>query len=193
MSPRTPAAAFAERGAIAWGDSSSPETPSPDAAAAATAQFDGAVSPFMLHSRRPPALPSRPRSAMGGLASGGGFPYHSSAAAAATEGLTTMSLALPSTVHRPRRPVDQRRHRRHDHSKAKRQAPAVYPPPIEGRAPTAVNAVFTGLDAHQWAVFMELLREGIGAALAAGDWRSVRQAAGGRATAPAGGTSCPRF
>ena len=28
-----------------------------------------------------------------------------------------MSLALPSTVHRPRRPVDQRRHRRHDHNK----------------------------------------------------------------------------
>jgi hypothetical protein len=48
-------------------------------------------------------------------------------------------------------------------SQAKRQAPAVYPPPIEGRAPTAVNAVFTGLDAHQWAVFMDLLREGIGA------------------------------
>jgi hypothetical protein len=39
----------------------------------------------------------------------------------------------------------------------------VYPPPIEGRAPTAVNAVFTGLDARQWAVFMELLREGINA------------------------------
>lgn len=48
-------------------------------------------------------------------------------------------------------------------SQAKRQAPAVYPPPIEGRAPTAVNAVFTGLDAQQWAVFMDLLREGIGA------------------------------
>ena len=119
MSPRTPAAAFPERGAVAWGDSSSPDTPPPDAAAAATAQFDGAVSPFMLHSRRPPAPPTRPRSAMGGLASGGGggFPYHSSAAAAATEGLTTMSLALPSTVHRPRRPMDQRRHRRDDHNK----------------------------------------------------------------------------
>lgn len=46
---------------------------------------------------------------------------------------------------------------------AKRHAPAVYPPPIEGRAPTAVNAVFTGLDAQQWAVFMDLLREGISA------------------------------
>lgn len=119
MSPRTPAAVFAERGAIAWGDSSSPETPSPDAAAAATALFDGVVSPFMLHARRPPAPPARPRSAMGGLASGGGggFPYHGSAAAAATEGPMAMSLALPSTVHRPRRPMDQRRHRRHDHNK----------------------------------------------------------------------------
>lgn len=124
---------------------------------------------------------------------------------------------------------------------AKRQAPAVYPPPIEGRAPTAVNAVFTGLDSRQWALFMDLLREGISAvsrlqdirsdalstaapccharlvvndvmsvakhlregcftpshsllqALAAGDWRADRQATGGRATAPAGGTSCPRF
>jgi hypothetical protein len=127
MSPRTPAAAFAERGAIAWGDSSSPETPSPDAAAAATAQFDGAVSPFMLHARRPPAPPTRPRSAMGGLASGGGgggggFPHHSGAAAAAAEGPMAMSLALPSTVHRPRRPVDQRRHRRHDHSKVRHSA-----------------------------------------------------------------------
>jgi hypothetical protein len=124
MSPRTPAAAFAERGATAWGDSSSPDTPSPDAAAAATAQFDGGVSPFMLHSRRPPAPPTRPRSAMGGLASGGGggFPYHDSAAEAAMGGPMAMSLALPSTVHRPQRPVDQRRHRRHDHSKVRHSA-----------------------------------------------------------------------
>lgn len=206
MSPRTPAAAaYADRGMGLpwhWADSSSPDTPSPDAAAAGASAFGGS-SPFMLPSRPPAAFqnaaalpPSRPKSAMGGLGAGGrgGFQYaDGSAAAAATEGPMAMSLALPSMVQRPRRLTHQRRHHRHGHHKAKRQAPAVYPPPIEGRAPTAVNAVFSGLDAAQWVDFMALLRQGIDAALKAGDWRAGRAAPNGRATAPAGGTSCPRF
>jgi len=78
------------------------------------------------------------------------------------------------------------------HQQSKRQAPAVYPPPIEGRAPMAVNALFSNLKPEDWRAFMELLRSGITAALEAGDWRAERRAsAGGRGGAP--GTSCPRF
>lgn len=124
LSPRTPAALHAVSRAVhGWGDSSSPETPSPDTGAQHLRGSAAAASPFMLAPCRPPglppALPARPRSAMGGLARGGAsgrFPYGSGdAATAATEGPMAMSLALPSTVQRPRRPMQERRHHRHAH------------------------------------------------------------------------------
>ena len=41
---------------------------------------------------------------------------------------------------------------------SKRRPAAAYPPPIEGRAPTAVNALFSGLDDQQWEKFMTHLQ-----------------------------------
>lgn len=61
----------------------------------------------------------------------------------------------------------------------------MYPPLVESRSPPAAR-IFSDMDLEQWAVFMESLRQGVGAKLRSGGWK---QAAGGGSV----GMSCPRF
>mmetsp|Transcript_15386 Transcript_15386/g.46445 ORF Transcript_15386/g.46445 Transcript_15386/m.46445 type:complete len:1132 (+) Transcript_15386:545-3940(+) len=116
---------------------------------------------------------------------------------AAVGGMYGVSLALPPQhMHRAVEcgagaengaPTRHRRH--HGHHKSKRRHAAAYPPPIEGRAPTAVNALFSGLDEAQWEAFMAHLQGSIAAELRSGAWRAdKREQPGGVAAA-----SCPRF
>lgn len=83
------------------------------------------------------------------------------------------------------------RSRRNGHRpKARQHHVSAYPPPIEGRKPEAVNALFSGLSPQQWSDFMQHLSCGIEAALACGQWRSDRRRE--QSGAPIG-ASCPRF
>lgn len=90
--------------------------------------------------------------------------------------------AADATPHRSRRSA----HR----TKAKQNPSSAYPPPIEGRKPEAVNALFSGLSPQQWSDFMNHLRGDIEVALQSGCWRSDRRRE--QSGVPIG-ASCPRF
>ena len=65
----------------------------------------------------------------------------------------------------------------------------VYPPHIEGGAPSATNAIFSDMDSQQWICFMDILTDLIEMALGQGKWR---QSVASSSSMPLG-MSCPRF
>lgn len=80
------------------------------------------------------------------------------------------------------------RRRRRSHSHVHRRKVSKYPPPVRATSPDAVSSLFEGLDEEEWREFMELVGDGIDAALRCGAWRSTT-----RSSQKLAGMSCPKF
>lgn len=69
----------------------------------------------------------------------------------------------------------------------------VYPPPVEGSAPSSTNDIFSHMDEDEWQFFIDTLAKNIDEALADGRWKMQDAIRGRGPPASNFGMSCPRF
>ncbi|KAK9856809.1 hypothetical protein WJX84_006171, partial [Apatococcus fuscideae] len=89
-----------------------------------------------------------------------------------------------------RQPVRSRKHGARLRSHGLRPRKQVYPPHIQGGAPSSTNAIFSDMDGQQWSCFMEILTDLIEGTLENGKWR---QSSSTSSSSMPVGMSCPRF
>lgn len=100
--------------------------------------------------------------------------------------------ALPSDRHcrtGPHGPLRQRKLS----MQIGRPSHAMYPPPVEGSAPSSTNDVFSDMGEDEWQFFMDTLEKHIDDALADGHWKMQDVSRGPGPSASNFGMSCPRF
>lgn len=129
-------------------------------------QSSGSLQDFMGSSIVPGRLPYRLSDVPGG--SRLGMPFYDSPSPELVRHVEPMahSMGRMHTFLKGKRNGNRRRRRR-----AVRQAyQQVYPPPIEGAAPTQVNAVFSNITDEEWRTFMEAFSREVDEALCEERW-----------------------